>query len=144
MSKQAELSRQAVIDEYGEVDRQARLWTPSVNPHLARKQQLEAIIQSWYTELDAKTAAIDEGALYRLEVSAKENRRNMTPAVYSKAFARMKKLKVDVWGCFSTTQAAIKKHLGESFLDELAPKEPRGERNLKVIAKAAPQQAKAA
>ena len=64
-----ECDRQAVANEYGEICRQARLWTPpvAINPHLARKAELEAVIASWYVNAPGDQPDTIEGSLFRLE-----------------------------------------------------------------------------
>jgi len=144
VSKQAETFRQAIIDEFGEADRQARLWTPSVNPHLARRAELAAIIESWYASAPPETSETLDGRSYRLEVKPCQYQRKLTPVVFLEAFKRLKKLKLDPFAVFTATQEALRKYLGEPFLDEFAPKERTGRRTFDVVAKAAPQLSKAA
>ena len=107
MSKTA--AEKAVIDEYGEELRLARLWTPPVNPHLARVAELAAIIDGWYGDFPAEKPDTQEGVSYRLEVKPRQFERTITA-----------------------------EHLGEAFLDSIAPKQRTGRRTFEVIAKAAP------
>ncbi len=146
MSKTA--AEKAVIDEYGEELRLARLWTPPVNPHLARVAELAAIIDGWYGDFPAEKPDTQEGVSYRLEVKPRQFERTITAEGWSKAFYRLRLLKVldakgklqrfDPFTVFRTTQEVITKHLGEAFLDSIAPKQRTGRRTFEVIAKAAP------
>lgn len=139
MSKPSEeISRRAVVDELGEATRLENLWTPSVNPHSARRAELAAIVQGWYANAPAESTDTVDGKLYRLEVKACQFQRTLTPEVQSAAFKRFKLLEIDPFSVFQATQGAIQLHLGEGFLDKHAPKERTGRRAFSVIAKAAP------
>jgi hypothetical protein len=132
-------SRQAVIDAFGEADRQAKLWTPPVNPHLAKVAELQAIIESWYKDSDAEFCGIEDGQRYRLEVSARRNQREMTSSVQRKAYEAISALKgVDAFSVFEATQEAIKEHLGEAWLDRQAPHKRTGKRKYTVVGLSAP------
>jgi hypothetical protein len=144
VSKSQEINRRAVVDELGEVDRQERLWTPSVNPHTARRVELSAIIQGWYANSPADSPDTVEGKQYRLEVKPCQFERVLTPETQAAAFKRFKLLELDPFTVFRATQASIQLHLGEGFLDAHAPKVRTGRRAFTVIAKAAPALQKAA
>lgn len=144
MSKSLEANRRAVVDEFGEVYRQERLWTPSVNPHTARRVELAALISDWYADSPADSPDTIEGKQYRLEVKPCQFERVLTPETQAAAFKRMRLLELDPFTVFGATQAAIQKHLGEGFLDKHAPKVRTGRRAFSVIAKAAPALGKAA
>jgi len=144
--------RQAIIDEFGEVDRLMKLWKPQVNPHAKRRTELLAVMESWYVDHPAEEGDLIEGALYQVEVKPRKKHRTMTPAAYKKAFERFRKLvaldgktpvKFDPFTVFSTTLEAIKKHLGKHFLDEIAPEEQTGTRDFIAVAKAPAAAAKA-
>lgn len=155
MSRASETAeRQAIVDEFGEVKRQADLWKPTVNPHLKRLSELSAIIQGWYEKHPADQADLFLGASYQLEVKPCQFERNLTVSAIRKAFDRFKKLKIfdsagkpakfDPFTVFSVTQAAIKDRLGEPFLDEIAPKQRTGRRTFSVVPRAAAVPVKAA
>ena len=139
--------RQAIIDEYGEVDRLAKLWQPQVNPHLKRKAELQSIIEGWYVDHPADQTALEQGREYQLEVSERHNQRELTEAARQKAFYKFQRLRTattagkisrfPVFSVFSVTLADIKKHLGEACLDQIAPSARTGPRTYKVVAKAA-------
>ena len=140
----SETSRQAVVDAFGEADRQAKLWTPPVNPHLAERAKQLAIIDSWHTDSPADQAFVEEGKLYRLEVSPRQFQRPTGPRLFAEAYRRLKRLKIDPFEVLYATLDALKKHLGEPFLDEFAPKARTGRRSYTPVAKAAPMLQKAA
>ncbi len=130
--------RSAVIDEYGEKLRLAKLWTPSVNPHLVRLAELGAVIDGWYADFPAEQNDTQEGALYRLEVRPRQFERELSTDARATVFRSLKRHGVNPFTVFLVTQAEIMKHLGEAFLDSVAPKTRTGRRTFSVLAKAAP------
>jgi len=132
-------ARQAIVDEFGEVDRKVKLWTPAVNPHLQRRAELQAVIESWYTDYAAGLSDVQQGKLYQLEVSPKQWQQTLTAATQAKAFSLIKRAKlIDPFTIFTTTLAAIKSQLGQPFLDQNVPKDRSGRRTITVVAKAEP------
>jgi hypothetical protein len=142
------VTRQAIIDELGEVERQFKLWTPGVNPYASRLAELNAIVDGWYLEADPDSTDIQEGARYRLEVKPCQFKRELTAKAQAAAFARLKKVKIqdgsgrlvplDLLSLFKLTQATILKYLGEQFLDEIAPARRTGKRTYRLLPKAGP------
>ena len=138
-------ARQAIVDEFGEVDRKVKLWTPSVNPYLQRRAELQAVIESWYTDYAAGLGDVQQGKLYQLEVSPKQWQQTITAATQAKAFQLIKRAKlIDPFTIFTTTLASIKTHLGQAFLDSHVPRNRTGRRTITVVAKAEPVLAKVA
>lgn len=143
-----QLSRQAIIDELGEVERQYRLWSPGVNPHKQRYDELNAIVDSWYRGADPESTDVQEGQRYRLEVKPCQFKRELTPQAQAAAFARLKRVKVqdgsgqmvplDLLSLIKLTQVTIVKYLGEDYLDQIAPARRTGKRTYKLLPKAAP------
>lgn len=150
MDKISAEERRQIIDRFGEADRLARLWVPSVNPHEARRAELLAIIQSWYADADAEFSATEDGEYYRLEVTQRQFSRDLTPQSQKLAFEALRKLtiadaqgkvqKFNPFQVFSTTQYAIKRYLGEEFLERIAPRKRVGCRKYNAVALEGPAQ----
>jgi|GEM_PF-2675811 len=138
-------ARQAIVDEYGEVDRKVKLWTPTVNPHLQRRAELQAVIESWYEDYAPGLGGIQQGKQYQVEVSPQQWQQSLTAETQAKAFALIKRAKlIDPFTIFTTTLAALKSHLGQAFLDSHVPRNRTGRRTITVVAKAEPVLAKVA
>lgn len=148
MKTPQEATREAIVDLLGEADRKVRLWTPPLNPHQAELERLQAIVDGWYVKHPADKADLVQGKYYQLEVKPRQYQRDVSPAIQAIAFERMRELMVigpkgkpvpfDVFSVFSTTLAAMTKHLGEVWLDMVAPKKRTGRRDMKLVAKQAP------
>src|SRR4249919_3198076 len=106
-----ETSRQQIIDELGEVDRQFKLWTPGVNPHAARLAELHAIVAGWYKQSPPESSYVVEGKKYRLQVKPCQYRRAMTAAAQEAAFDAVKKTGTAPFTMFKATQDSIAKLL---------------------------------
>jgi hypothetical protein len=132
-------SRQAIIDELGEVDRQFKLWTPGVNPHAARRAELHAIVCGWYGDAPPAESYVVEGRRYRLQIKACQFRREVTAAAQETAFEAVKKTGLAPFSIFRATQESIQKLLGEAFLDRIAPKKRTGPRTFELVPLAGPQ-----
>jgi len=135
--------RRRLVDLYGETVRLASLWQPQVNPHLAKLEELETAIAGWYTDYPADQGDVVRGARYQLEVKAQQFQRTITPQARSKVFYKMRMVKtvvagkiqrIDPFAFFTVTQDAIKKILGEAFLDQIAPRARTGRRVFDVVA----------
>lgn len=147
MSQASEASvRQQAIDRYGEADRQYKLWKAPVNPHAEELAEAKAAIEALYETHPAEEGDVAEGLQYQLAVSKRQNERDLTDEARSKAFYRFQRLrtidkgkivKFPVFSVWSVTLDAIKKHLGESFLDSIAPQHRTGRRTYTVVAKQA-------
>lgn len=119
----------AIVDEYGELDRQVQEFEPKRKRHEALKSQ----IKSWYDDHPAEAEATAEGRLFRVQISARENESVIAKARAYKELGKERFLKV----C-SLTIKALKEALGEAGASALITKAPTGSRKLKVVAKAAP------
>ncbi len=146
----AETQRRAVLNEFGDVQAKMLAWAPPANPHAARYTELHAEILSWGESVDAAQPYSLETKRYTLDMSPRYNERDMGPAAQEAAFRAFEKLKIVVNGkvakfnpftVFETTIAQIKKHLGETFLDEIAPQQRTGRRTFTVGVKAVLQKA---
>jgi hypothetical protein len=126
--------RQAVIDEFGEVDRQVRLWKPQTNPHRARFDELEAEILSWAAEDAAEKSTLLSGSRYQVEISARGFKREFGRPAQLKAYTLLKKIKgLDVMQFFTVTLAEAKFHLGGAFVKQNVPKLQTGPRSVNVV-----------
>lgn len=63
------VSRESLIDEYGELDRKYRLW----QPYEKRYEALKAEIKGWYADAPAEVPQVAEGTLYRVNLTAQQN-----------------------------------------------------------------------
>jgi transcriptional regulator GlxA family with amidase domain len=139
--------RQAAIDRYGEARRQYSLWSAPVNPHAAELAEAKAAIEALYVDHPADQRDLAEGLKYQLDVSERHFERELTPDAKQKAFYKFQRLRIiekgdkivrfPVFSVFSVTLDAIEKHLGEKYLDLIAPKHRTGPRTYKAIAKEA-------
>ena len=144
MSQAIDKARETAIDRFGEADRLYRLWKAPVNPHAAELAAAKAAVMDLYADLPADQAAIDEGGRYQVEVSERHNQRTLTEDGLAKAFYKMQRIRTvegnkivrfNPFSVFSVTLEAIRKHLGEPFLDAIAPAERTGPRTYRVAAR---------
>jgi len=63
--------RAHTIDEFGELDRQLRLWAPTIRRH----NELRKIIQSWFELIDPELGATAAGHAYQVIIGPKANHR---------------------------------------------------------------------
>ncbi len=149
----ADTQRRAVLNEFGDVQAKMLAWTPPANPHLVRFSELDAEIDSWGGSVDAEQPYSLETKRYTLEMTPRKRVRDMGPAAQEEAFRALEKIEVVVnhkvakfnpFDVFSTTIAAVTKHLGVAFLDKIAPQKRTGARTYTVTAKAVPALQKAA
>lgn len=145
--KREAAERQAAIDRFGEAKRQYSLWSAPVNPHAAELAEAKAAIEALYVNHPADQRDLSEGLKYQLEVSEKHFERDLTEEAKQKAFYKFQRLRTlekgdkivrfKVFSVFSVTLAAIEKHLGEKYLDAIAPKHRTGQRTYNTVAKEA-------
>lgn len=104
-----------------------------------------AALEASYIDFPAERGDIAEGAKYQVRVSPRQNQRELTPKSISLAFYKMRLIKTVVDGVtvrfdpftvFTATLDAIKKHLGQAYLDEIAPEQRTGRRTYIAVAKA--------
>ena len=120
-------------------------WTPPANPPDARYSELKAVIDSWGEGVDAALPYSLESKRYTLDMKPCQQRRDMGPTAQEAAFNAFRDLdaigpknrvvKFNPFEVFSTTIDAITKHLGESFLDSIAPQRRTGRRSCVVTSK---------
>jgi hypothetical protein len=129
--------RQAKIDEFGECDRQLRLWKPQTNPHQARYDELEKEILSWAADDPAEKSTLLAGRRYEVEITARGFKSDFTAAAQLLAYQLLTKIKgLDMMQFFSVTLAEAKFHLGSAFVKENVPKLQTGARTLNVVPRA--------
>jgi len=144
--KAQDSARQAAIDRFGEADRLMKLWRAPVNPHQQERAQALAALETLYESHPAEETDVAQGESYQLEVSARHHQRELTDEAKQNAFYKLQRLRTivkgkierfNVFSVFSVTLEAIEKHLGEPYLDSIAPKKRTGRRTYKAVAKAA-------
>jgi hypothetical protein len=126
-------SQSALIDEFGELDRQVQAFQPIVSRH----EELKKIIKSWYDDWPAEQAAIASGKLYTLQISPRENQRSIV------SIAKVAKLLgAKVFQAMATVPIkALEDRLGKVAAAKLLCESRTGSRRIKTVANAAPQQA---
>ncbi len=130
-------AKQAKIDEYGECDRQLRLWTPTVNPYQAKHDELEAEILGWKADLPANESAVLSGKAYQVEISPRGFQRTFTEIAQGLAFELFKKIEgLPLTQFLSITLADARRLLGQPWLDSHAPRLQTGPRSVTVVPRA--------
>ncbi len=141
-------ARKAKLDEFGECDRQLRLWKPQANPYKARYDELEAEILGWYADpkdlADDKSIVIS-GKSYDIEVTERSFQQKFTGLALADAYQLLQQIKsLDMLRFFSLTLAEAKALLGKPWLEKWVPKLRTGARSLKPVPRAEAAQAKKA
>jgi hypothetical protein len=127
-------TREQIIDEYGEVDRQLRLWEPQMNPHQARHDELEARILAWATNEPADQETVVSGRAYQVEITARGLKSQFTREVKIKAYKLLKKVpNLDLMQFVSIPLGDLKAHLGKGFIEANIPKLRTGGRTVNVV-----------
>ncbi len=130
-------TREQLIDEFGELDRQIR----EVAPKVARHKALTEQIRSWFTDHPADQPAEADGQLYRIQVKPRSKKRFFN--LKAKA-AIWKRLGKGALAAFNITQEAVVKAFGEAEKELLLSEELTGTRELIPVLKAPVVGAKAA
>ncbi len=71
---QEQARRLAIVDEFGELERQIAEFKPKTERHKALKEQ----ILSWYADLDGAATAQAEGRRYSVQIGTRQNQRTIT------------------------------------------------------------------
>jgi hypothetical protein len=138
------LDIQSLIDEFGEADRQFKLFVPQVNPHAARRALALMELQRRYADLAADQQKIEDGRAYQLVVTQRELQHPITLAVKKNAWRALKRLKKDPLDIFGTTLGQLKQELGKAFVTKHVPEVRGGSRDFVVTALAKAKEQKAA
>lgn len=131
-------SREQLVDEFGELDRQIQILTPKIKRHEALKLQ----IRGWYQDLPADVPAIATGSIYEVQVSARGQERSFTLKAKIKIFAKLGKARA--MELFSITLKAVEDAFGKDELELLASKANTGSRKLVPVLKSSIQAEQAA
>lgn len=125
-------SREQIIDEFGEVDRQVLGFKPT----LARHKALQAQILGWYLDLPGDQTITAEGKLYTVQVGMRENKRTLTNV--KRAFRMIQKAigLDDLLGLITLPLKAIDQHIAIADQRTIVKQERTGPRDLTVVAKA--------
>ncbi len=135
-AKAEDVSRAAIVDEYGELDRKIQEFKPTTK----RYEELKKTIQGWYADLPAEQSSVAEGKLYTVQVGARENRRKITNMLKVYRLIGMQKF----LELCSISLEAIEKVIAPSRLEGIISSERTGPRTLRPVAKASPAVAQAA
>jgi hypothetical protein len=123
-------SRDQLIDEFGELDRQIQEFAPKVKRHKA----LQEVIRSWYQGHPADQPAIAEGHLYTVQVGARSEERYFDLKAKAAIWKRMGK--AAALEAFNITLKAVEEALGKFELEALVSKANVGTRKLIPVLKA--------
>lgn len=127
------VSREALIDEYGELDRQYRLW----QPHEKRYEALKAEIKGWYENTPAEMPQVAEGTLYRLSLTAQQNESTPNLPLLWKKFGKAGFFKlVVIWKtAVAKALAGIGEKSDEEAVEAYFTKGRTGSRRLTAVLK---------
>lgn len=121
-------SREGLVDEFAELDRQVRLFKPKADRHEFLKKE----IKGWFEDHPAEQTALAVGKLYDVQVSAKSNERSWTSMFkLYRALKREKFLEI----CTVALKAA-EQILGEETVAKLVTTSRIGARRLTPVLKA--------
>jgi hypothetical protein len=126
-------SRESLVDEFAELDRQVQQFAPKA----ARHEELKKVIKGWYEQHPADQTAVAAGNVYDVQVSAKSNERTWTSIL--KLYRALKR---DAF--FRICEVALGKAeeiLGKEAVAKLVTVTQSGSRRLKPVLKAPVQQA---
>jgi hypothetical protein len=131
-------AKRAVVDEFGEVERQFQLWRPPaqpVNPHAKRYAELEAEILTWSPDLPAAEGEVIRGKRYQVSISARGWQSVVTAAVRRAAFGVMEAVKdCDPFAFFNVSISDMKAQCGSDFVKVHVKKAQTGPRTISVVA----------
>lgn len=130
-------ARKAKLDEFGECDRQLKLWKPQSNPHRERYDELEAEILSWCPDLAADKSTVLSGRAYDIEVTEQGLQQKFSEEATAEAYRLLQAIKgLNLLQFFSVTLAEAKAHLGKAWMEKWVPKRQTGARSLKAVPRA--------
>ena len=130
--KSIEPTRQQIIDEFGELDRQIQEFAPKRK----RYEILQGTIRSWCEDLPAAMPTTVEGEQYIVQVGARTEERFFTLKAKAKIFSQLGKAKA--LELFTITLKSVEDSLGKLALEELVSRAHSGSRKLVAVAKAPP------
>ena len=119
--------RSAVIDEYGELDRQVSQFEPTRKRH----KELQDAIRSWHDSEPADAACSVSGRLYDVIVGMCGEERFLEPKAKAEIFKRLGRARA--FQVFSITLKAVEAELGGVVLATLASKARTGSRKLTAV-----------
>lgn len=118
--KQAPANRAAIIDEFGDVEKQRREFAPTERRH---KQLLDEI-KSWYESLPGDKDAVEKGTRYQLAISMRANATTVDVKAAHKKLGLTKFLKA----C-TLTLKALGEYLSQPEIDALTATDRTGSRS---------------
>lgn len=126
-----EPSREQLIDEFGELDRQMQQMKPAVE----RYEALKAIIKGWYDHSPPGGTAIAKGRLYEIQVSARETQRRIrSMMLVYKAVGGLQKF----FALVTVPLKGLEDLIGKEKAAALLVEEQCGSRRLKAVPKSSP------
>lgn len=128
-------TRQQLIDEFGELDRQIQEFAPKAK----RFKVLQDQIRSWYEAHPADQPAIAEGTVYQIQVGARGLERFFNLKAKTKIFTQLGKAKA--LELFSITLKAVEDSLGRGDMELLVSQALTGSRKLVPVLRAPAQKA---
>lgn len=124
-------TREQLVDEFGELDRQIA----ALKPKLDRYESLKKEIRGWYQDHAADQPAIASGAVYEIQVSARGRERSLSLKAKLTVFAKLKKARFVELASITLTAIERAPELGEEFLAKICEWKQTGARTLIVVAK---------
>jgi len=100
----------------------------------AELELLEQQMEGWFTGLNPEFPAVEETDLGYLQVTAKEFKREFSPAAKRAVYQALVNLKEPL-DAFELTQEKVKAHLGLKFLESVVTKDRTGARRMKWVPK---------
>lgn len=132
----AKRERAAVVDEFGELERQVALLKPTLDRHAALKKE----IASWYEFHSAGAAFTEAGKRYEVQISAKAKVRTITDK--TKLFTALGKGRfIDL---AKISLEAIDRLIPRLHHPAFLSEEQTGNRAVRAVARCAVREAKAA
>ena len=129
-------TREQLIDEYGELDRQYRLWQPKEK----RYEALKAEIKGWYENAPAEQPQACFGHLYQINLTAMQNESTPDTMKLWKKFGKAGFLKLIVIykTAVQKALAAINEPSDEAAVEAYFTKGRTGSRRMTAVLKSAP------
>src|SRR5262252_5970955 len=120
----------ALVDEFGELDRQIQLFKPTIERH----DKIKSIIKSWYSDAAPDTTDVVRGNVYEIQVGARERERTWREmSAVSKAVGGPKAF-LEI---ASVAIKSVENLIGKAKTDELLVESPTGARRIKSVLRSA-------
>lgn len=127
----------ALIDEYGELDRQIQQFKPVLDRH----EKIKQIIKSWYVDRAPEATDVIHGRVYEIQIGAREKERTWeSMAKVVKAIGGPKVL----MGICAVAIKSVEDLIGKTKTEDLLIERQTGSRRIKAILRTGVKPAEAA